>query len=509
MKTTNSLWACIIGVFFLAGMLWAQDQLADTSGDSGAAKNATDAAPAEEKSAKEANNRVFGKSTEESFKGKVVVIKVGRDDLVNKQAFNFWRRILKRVNDENAKAVVFDINTPGGYAFDTANLIMNGMRDLKVPSYAFVNREASSAGALIAAGTDHIYMYPGSTIGSAELVTGGGQDVEGGMKRKLNSFFDATVRVVARGKGHNPDVIRAMMFEAEEFDFGVIKVEEGELLNLTDDEAISMFKGKPLLAKGNAKSIQDLLEQEGIHDAPVVVATPSGMEKFAYWVAGVSWLLILVGIGGAYFEMKTPGFGIGGVLSLCAFALFFFGNYAAGNMAGYGLMLLFGVGVLLVIVELLVVPGTFIAGISGAVLILGSLLMAMVDDLAFDDNTVRGWDAEQAWDFVARPTLNLAIGLVGAIALSLVMMRYLPDIPLFNKMVMSGSLVTGDASETSGSEGIHLGLQGVTVTDLRPAGKGEFDGKVLDITAANGFITEGTDVKITSEDGLRTLVEEV
>jgi membrane-bound serine protease (ClpP class) len=452
---------------------------------------------------------VFGKSTEESFEGKVVVIKVGRDDLINKQAFNFWRRILQRVNDEKAKAVVFDINTPGGLAFDTAQLIMYDMRDITVPSFAFVNREASSAGALIAAGTKDIYMFPGSTIGSAELVTGGGGDVQGGMKRKLNSFFDATVRVVARKNGHNPDVIRAMMFPDEEFDFGVKKVGKDELLNLTDDEATSLYKGKPLLAKGTAESIQDLLEQEGMGGAAVIMAEPTGMETFAYWVAGVSWLLILIGIGGAYFEMKTPGFGIGGVISLLAFALFFFGNYAAGNMAGYGLMLLFVLGVALVLVELFLLPGTFIPGLAGAALILGSLLMAMVDDLAFDDNSVRGWDADEAWNFVTKPTLNLAIGLVGAIALSLLMMRYLPDIPLFNKMVMSGALASGDASATSGSEGIHLGIQGVTTTDLRPAGKGEFDGMVLDITAANGFITEGTQVKITSEDGLRILVEEV
>lgn len=498
----------VTAVFLLAGVTWAQDRADKVPADPPAAAPGQTPGDGGDSGGK-ADRRVFGKSTEESFGGKVVVIKVGRKDLVNRQAFNFWRRILKRVNDEKARAVVFDINTPGGYAFDTAELIMYGMRDLEVTSYAFVNREASSAGALIAAGTDHIYMYPGSTIGSAELVSGGGQDVGDSMKRKLESFFDATVRVVARGKGHNEDVIRAMMFPDEEFDFGVRKVKKGELLNLTDDEAVTLFEGKPLLAKGHAKSIGELLEKEGLAGAAVVVAEPTGMEKFAYWVAGVSWLLILVGIGGAYFEMKTPGFGVGGIVSLLAFALFFFGNYAAGNMAGYGLMLLFALGVLLVVVELLVVPGTFVAGISGAVLILGSLLMAMVDDFAVGDKDALGWDAEKALDLLARPAWNLAVGLVGAIALSLLMMRYLPDIPLFNKMVMSGVLASGDASETGGSSGARLGMQGVTTTGLRPAGKGEFGGTVLDITAANGFIDKGVPVKITAEDGLRVLVEEV
>ena len=455
------------------------------------------------------NKRVFGKSSEESFKDRVVVIKVGRDDLVNTQAFNFWRRILKRVNAEGAKAVVFDIDTPGGLAFDTARLIMYDMRDIKVPSFAFVNREASSAGALIASGTDHIYMYPGSTIGSAEIVSGTGQEIGDGMKRKLNSFFDATVRVVTKDKGHNPDVIRAMMFEEEEFDFGVIKVKKGQLLNLTDDEATSVYEGKPLLAKGSVTTIQELLEREGLGDAPVIVAEPTGMEKFSYWVASISWLLILVGIGGAYLEMKTPGFGIGGAISLCAFGLFFFGNYAAGNMAGYGLMLLFVLGVVLVAVELFLIPGTFVSGFVGGVLILGSLFLAMVDDLALEDNQVRGWDAEEAWDFIARPSLNLAIGLIGAIVVSIALMRFLPDAPLFNKMVMGEELTTGDSSQGSGSEGEHLGMQGVAVTDLRPTGKGEFNGLLLDVTAANGFLDKGTSIKVTSEDGVRILVDEI
>ena len=94
---------------------------------------------------------------------------------------------------------------------------------------------------------------------------------------------------------------------------------------------------------------------------------------------------------------------------------------------------------------------------------------------------------DRVWDVLARPALNLSFGLVGAIVLSLLMMRYLPDVPLFNKMVMSGELATGNSSDATGLEGAHLGMKGVTTTDLRPAGKGEFDGQVLDITAAIVF----------------------
>lgn len=455
------------------------------------------------------NQRVFGKSDETSFAGKVVVIKVGEKDLVNKQAFKFWRRALKRANAEGAKAVVFDLNTPGGLAFDTARLMMNDMQDITMPSYAFVNREASSAGALIAAATDEIYMYPGSTIGSAELVAGGGGEIPDGMKRKLNSFFDATVRSIVRRKGRNPDVIRAMMFEDEFFDFGDVQVEQGKLLNLTETEAISIFEGKPLLAKGLAKNIEEILANEGLEGVEVVEAVPSGMEKFAYTIAGLSGVLILIGIGGAYLEMKTPGFGLGGGISLLAFGVFFFGNYAAGNMAGYGLMALFLLGVILVIVELFLLPGLLVPGIIGGILILVSLFVAMIDELAYEDRQLEGWSSDGIFELIDGPAMNLAIGLFGSAALAMLMMRYLPSIPLFNRLVMSKELESGDSLTEAGGDSPRIGLTGEAMTDLRPAGKGMFDGEVLDVTAANGFISEGARIKVQSEDGLRVMVEEV
>jgi membrane-bound serine protease (ClpP class) len=232
------------------------------------------------------------------------------------------------------------------------------------------------------------------------------------------------------------------------------------------------------------------------------------MESFAYLAAGFSAILILIGLGGAYLEMKTPGFGLGGGISLIAFSLFFFGNYAAGNMAGYGLMALFVLGVILVIVEIFILPGLLVPGFVGGAMIVISLFFAMVDEFAFEDNKVRGWDSENAWEFVDGPAMSLAIGLAGSVVLSLLMMRFLPSIPLFNRLVMAKELEQGAGMGGSASLGSRDGMSGITTTALRPAGKGEFDGDTLDITAENGFIDSGKNVKIVSEDGLRILVEE-
>ena len=456
--------------------------------------------------------RVFGRSDEESYEGKVVVIKVGKKDLVNKQAFKFWRRVIQRVNEENARAVLFDIDTPGGLAFDTAELIMVDMQKIKVPSYAFVNQQALSAGALVAAGTDTIYMHSVSTIGAAAIVSGSGAEIPEIMRAKIESAFNAFVRAVSKSKGRNPDVIRAMMITDEYYDFGDIQVEEGELLSLTADEAVTVFEGKPLLAKGIVDSIDELLEKEGLAGVEVVLAVPTGMEKLAYWAAAFSAILILVGIGGAYLEMKTPGFGIGGGISLLAFTVFFFGNYAAGNMAGYGLMLLFLLGVVLIVFELFILPGMIVPGVIGAILVIGTLFVAMIDGFAFEDKDIRGWDAAGALDFINRPALNLAIGLLGSTVLMMLMMRYLPGAPLFSRLVMSKVLVNGDSTgldSVSGGTGEHVGLKGLATTDLRPAGKGDFNGRRLDVTAVSGFIAEGKEIIVSSEDGLRILVKEI
>ena len=521
----KAMLALVLGLFFSLGFaVLAQDQQVEAHKE-----DAVDRAESSETPELEGNKegeampldqlsppaklekRVFGRSDEANYQGKVVVIKVGEKDLVNKQAFKFWRRVIKRVNEEEARALVFDIDTPGGLAFDTAELIMVDMQKIKVPSYAFVNQKALSAGALVAAGTDAIYMHPVSTIGAAAIVSGNGAEIPDIMRAKIESAFNAFVRAVSKSKGRNPDVIRAMMITDEYYAFGEIQVEEGELLSLTADEAVMEFQGKPLLAKGIVESIDDLLEKEGLAGVEVVSAQPTGMEKLAYWVAAFSGILILVGIGGAYLEMKTPGFGMGGGISLLAFSLFFFGNYAAGNMAGYGLMLLFLLGVVLVVFELFILPGMIVPGVIGGILVLGTLFFAMVDGFAFDDNAVRGWDAAGALDFINRPALNLAVGLLGSTVLMMLMMRYLPNAPLFNRLVMNKVLASGDSTgldSVSGGTGEHVGLRGVSITDLRPAGKGDFDGRVLDVTAANGFIAEGKHIVVSAEDGLRILVNE-
>ena len=359
---------------------------------------------------------------EESFKGQIVVLKIGESDLINKQSFKFWRRMLRRAETEGAAAVIFELDTPGGYAFKTKEMMTEVTR-LKIPTFAFVNEDALSAGALVSVATDGIYMNPDSLIGAAGLVSGSGQAIEETMRDKLHSVFSKHVQTVAEKKGYDPELILAMMIADEERDrvFGEVVVKKGDLLTLTAKEATSLRGGKPLLAKAIVTSIEEIAKLEGLEGATIVRPQPTPFEKFAWWTSQWSFLLILIGMAAAYAEMKAPGFGVGGIISLSAFALFFFGNYAAGNLANYELIALFVLGVVLVLVEVLLIPGTGIAGISGVLCILAALLLGPVDKIDWDDWKV-GEFSGNLLDILRGPALTLGFGLLGGTMLILILM---------------------------------------------------------------------------------------
>lgn len=453
---------------------------------------------------------LFSKKSQESFEGKVVVLKVGDDSLSNPYAFKYWKKVLKRASEEQAKAVVFDLDTPGGLAFDTADLIMEALPEVTVPTIAYVNRNAISAGSMVAFGCDRIYMHPRGVIGSTGLVSGTGQEIDPVMRAKLESVFASYVKIVAKDKGRNPDVMYAMMFKDKEYSFadGKVVVPKDDLLNLTADEAILLENGKPLLADGIMEDLTAVLEKEGLKNSVIIEAEPTGFEAFAYWVAQYSALLIAIGLMGAFLEMKTPGFGIFGGVAIAAFTVFFIGNHVADNLAGYELAALFVVGLILVILEFLVIPGTFFAGAVGVVMMLSALVIAMVDRDSFE-----GFDSDRGLvtltSLIGWPIIFLAIGLAGSALLVGVFMRFLPSVPLYNRLAVNAKLKSGTGIQPIEGGDTLVGAEGIVEADLRPGGKARFDGKLLEVVSNAGFVVTGAKVRVTSVDGMRILVEEI
>ena len=356
----------------------------------------------------------FWEKKEESFTDKVVILQVGEKSLLTKQNFLFLEKTLRRCEEEKAKAVLFDIHTPGGLAWETSDLMMEVLAELKVSSLAFVNSKALSAGALIAMSTDDIYMRPVSTIGAAGVVSAGGKEMDEVMRAKLDSSFDAFARSVIAKKGHRVDIARAMMFKDEQFSFGDLSIRKGSLLTLTADEAIQKFEGKNLLAKGLANSIDEVLSQEGLGGIEKIKARPTPFGLLAQWVQYISPFLIMLGLAGIYFEIKTPGIGIGALIGLGAFLLFFFGNHIAGNLAGYELFFGFLLAVLLIFIDIFLLGIGFLSLIGG-VLVFLFLLSSMLDSLSI--RSLFSGDFSAFLDSLFFPLLSLLLGILGALLL--------------------------------------------------------------------------------------------
>ena len=462
---------------------------------------------------------IFGRRDSENLKDKIVILEIGQDALATGEArFDFMDRILKKAELDGAEAVILDIDTPGGYAWYTQGLVLDSLESLTIPTYSFVNTKAESAGAIIAVGTDHIYMRRAATIGSALVVGGSGEDLSSSMDDKVTQMVIATVRNVAELKGHNPDVAEAFVTQDKEVRIdGEVIHEAGNVLNLNTIEATEIVGGRPVLAKGVANSLDDLIGQEGLKGEKVD-AEPLGMENFAHWIQKFSALLIIIGIAGCYMEYNSPGFGLPGILGVLAFSLFFFGNYLAGNLAGYELAVLFVLGLVLLAVEVFVFPGAIIPGLVGGLLVLVSLGLGMVDRVEFEWKWT-GLPSEFSWGaLLDNAMVSLAIGLVGALVLILVAMRFLPSSRMGRWMVLEGAVpggasidgeIVGSESGDSVSRRTYLGLKGESTTDLRPAGKGRFGDDLLDIISDGEFIPKGEPIMVAKHEGSRIVVKRI
>jgi len=466
---------------------------------------------------------LFSKRSGKSYKDQIVVIKVGEDALSSGKAqFEFMDRTLKKAQLDGATAVIFDLDTPGGFAWYTQGLVLNSLQSISIPTFAFVNTRAESAGAIVALGTDHIYMRPAASIGSALVVSGTGTDLTSAMESKTTQMIISVVRNIAELKGHNPDIAEAFVTRTKEVRIGnTVLHPSGEVLNLNTIRATEVIDGKPVLAKGIADSLEDLVKKESL-SGEIVEATSLGMESFAKWVQRFSAILIIIGIAGIYLEMKTPGFALPGAIGLGAFALYFFGNNMAGSLAGYELAVILILGLLLIGVEIFLFPGAVIPALIGGLMVLFSLWFAMVDRVDWEwqwkklptpnwtGTGVRGW-----MDIFRDGLQTSAIGILGAMVLILVMIQFLPKTSLGGLLILRRSLagggsIDGQMTEGAGHEAVsYVGWTGDTTTDLMPSGKGKFDGKYLDIISRGEFIPKDTAIVVTHHEGSRIVVKRV
>ena len=426
---------------------------------------------------------------------KVVVIPI-REQIAKPELY-ILRRGLKEAIEQNVNTIVLDMETPGG-ALDVTFEMLKALEKFPGKTVTYVNREAMSAGAFIAAGTDEIYFAPGAVIGAAAPVLSDGGDIGETMRGKLVSYLKARMRSISEGKGYRGQVISAMIDMDSEFKIGdqVIKP-KGELLSLTAQEAMKSYGDppQPLLGNGIADNLDELLDRiHGAGNYTVERLEITWSEKLAQYLTGLTPILMGLGLVCLFIEFKTPGFGIFGITGLTLLGIVFFGQFVAG-LSGHEPVLFFLLGVTLVVIELFLFPGVMVLALTGATLMLGSLVWAMTDLWPGEPIPLTG-------DIFVRPLLNMMAGVILAVVLFLAILRFLPKGGLWGHMVLDAAVGGEPAAVRSlnggNSDGISLiGETGIAATGLFPSGQVEICGSRYEARLAVGYADAGTPVKVT------------
>ncbi len=415
------------------------------------------------------------------------------------------RRAVKEANEDPNAVLLLDIKTPGG-RLDVTLEIMELLSRFQGEALAFVNDEAISAGAYISVACDEIYYAPHGVIGAAAVVGGGGEDIDQTMKLKINSYLNAKVRSIMEKDVRRAEVIKAMMDETYELkiDEQVIKP-AGELLTLTADEAMKQYgePARPLFGGGIYENVDALLKSRyGENGFTLRSFEITWSETLAQYIANITPVLIALGVVFLYLEFQTPGFGLFGALGIIMFLIVFAGSFVIG-LAGYEPLILFGLGIILIAVEIFLFPGMAVFLSFGILCVLVSLIWALADVWPSlpEQPGMPGVPAMAASRLEEALTqLGIALGLsaVGILAA----WKFLPHTSRAMGLVAEGTITATATSISDGSatqstaELPPRGALGRAVSDLRPGGDIEIAGRRYRATLNYGMAKRGVTVQV-------------
>ena len=418
------------------------------------------------------------------------------DDNISKPALRLTEKAVKEAEEGKYDCLFLELNTFGG-ELDAADKIRTLLLNTKVPSIVFINNNAASAGALISIACDSIYMMPGASIGAASVVNQTGEI----MPDKYQSYMRSLMRTTAEHNGRNPNIAQAMV----DPDVKIPGISDsGKVLTFTSEEA-----AKNGFCEGVVSSREEALSH--VSETPVEITEQelSTIDKIINFLVNpvVSGILIMCIVGGLYFELQAPGLGLPSIIAITAALLFFAPHYLEG-LAAHWEILLFIAGLVLLMLEFFVVPGFGVTGISGIVLIVASLVLTLVYNVGFKFS----FDPEfNASAYISKMTILVLVSCLAGFFLSLW---------LGKKLILAetrfGSLALRTELESKNgfnSQDLtmkeYVGKEGVAQTILRPSGKVNIDGEVLDATIEHGYAETGDKIKVTRFENAQLFVRKL
>lgn len=421
-------------------------------------------------------------------------IKVYTFEIKEEIAEPVWRKTKKafeQAESINADLIIIQMNTFGG-ALDAADKIRTKILESKIPVFVFIDNNAASAGALISIACDSIYMRKGGSIGAATVVNQTGEV----LPDKYQSYMRSLMRSTAESNGRNPKIAEAMV-DPSVYIEGII--DSTKVLTFTTSEAL-----KYNYCEAEAENIQDVLNKAGIKNYEIKEQKLSALDIFIGFLLSpaVSGILIMIIIGGIYFELQTPGVGFPLIAAITAATLYFAPLYLDGLAANWEI-LVFLAGLVLLAIEVFVIPGFGVAGISGIALIITGLTLSMIDNNGFDFSGVN-------LNTIIKSLLTVVISIFIGLIASFYFGQKILKSNTFGKLALESVQSSNDGFSIAYDDIRQMiGKKGIAYSILRPSGKIMIDDNLLDATALNGFIEKGDEIEVVKYETSSLFVKKI
>lgn len=419
-------------------------------------------------------------STSFAQQKKVMVMEIKSE--IDPRMRRYVELALDHAEASKADIIMIEMDTYGGVLTDAKEIVDKIMK-VKNPVWVFINSDAASAGALISIACDSIYMSPGASIGAATVVDGSGAKAPD----KYQSYMRSIMRSTAEENNRDPKIAEGMVDEELEIDS--IK-KAGQIITFSTSEAIRYG-----FCEGKVESIEEILKKNKVEDYEIDTFELSASEKVIAFFLNpfISGLLILAIVGGIYFEMQTPGVGFPGAAALIALILYLVPYYLNGLAQNWEIIALF-IGFVLIALEVFVLPGFGVAGFAGITITVGSLVLIMINNDAFD------------FEFVPMNDILFALaaamgGILGGMVLLFVGGSRVTNTRFYKRIALTDVQDRTDGYTSNFNKESMTGKKGVAQTVLRPSGKIVIEGQLFDAFTRGEFIEKGQLVEVISEAG--------
>jgi len=451
---------------------------------------------------------------------KVVVIPV--TGTVNAPLSAFISRVVRENRDCKECVLIFEMDTYGGEVDAAFTIVDTIMSAGSIETIAYVKNKAISAGALIALACNKMVMRRGTTIGDVAplMQSSDGPKMLG---EKFQSPLRAKFRTLAVRNGYSPVLAESMVSEAMTvvrvtFPDSVVYLDSTAYAELTPAVAATIVEAKTVVKKnelltmddneayafgfsrGSVQSLEELVTSMGYSGYEIIRSQRSWSETLVSIISTIAPILMMFGFAALYIEIRTPGFGVPGVLGIACLLLVFLSQYMVG-LADYTELLLFAIGIVLLAIEVFVLPGFGVAGITGILVILAAMVLSMQGFIIPRPDFP--WEKE----LLLRNLLYGCGSILGSTVLIVLFFRYL--FPKLGKMV-SGPYLQASLkdvhADTNTEWMLHAGDRGRAATALRPSGKAELHGMLFDVVADGMYVEKGESISVSLVSGNRVVV---